>query len=424
MRLRPVIRIKISTQAGRLLELLMVLPFFFGVLTELLRLPDAIRYLLDGAWLWLLVLMLRFSGKLSRTSAWRQAGWVTAFGVYTLCACLLRWQSGLYYLWGFRNNFRFYIAFFAFTAFLTEADVEGYFRKLDKLFWLNALVSLAQYFLLGKAGDYLGGLFGTQQGCNAYTNLFFVIVVTRTLVLFLDNREGWGVCLAKCGTALMLAVLAELKFFLIEFGLIAVLAVLLSGFTWRKVWVILCAVVGVVGGAVLLAALFPEFSEWFSLKWLLDAAGSDRGYTSSGDLNRLNCIGMINEWFFHTPALRWFGLGMGNCDTSAYAFLNTPFYRAFSPIHYTWMSTSFWYLEGGYVGLVFFFGFFLSVYLAAGRLERHRKGVGKAHCRMARILAVVCCAVAVYNASLRTEAAYMAYFVLALPFVRQSRRGG
>lgn len=424
MRQRPVIRIKKSPQPQRLLGLLMVLPFLLGTLTELLYLPDGIRYVLDGAWLWLLVWMLRFSKKLGRTSAWRQARWVTAFAVYTLAAYLPRWQSGLYYLWGFRNNFRFYIAFFAFTACLTEEDGEGYFRKLDKLFWFNAVVSLAQYFLLGKSGDYLGGLFGCEQGCNAYTNLFFVLVVTRSLVLFLDNREGWGSCIAKCGTALLVAALAELKFFFIEFGLIALLAVCLSGFTWRKVWVILGAVVGMVAGAVLLAALFPEFASWFSVEWLLDAAGSDRGYTSSGDLNRLNCITMINQWFFHSPGLRLFGLGMGNCDTSAYDFLNTPFFQLFSSIHYTWMSTSFWYLEGGYVGLIFFFGFFVSVYLAAGRLERRREGLGKVHCRVARILAVVCCAIAVYNASLRTEAAYMAYFVLALPFMRQSRKGG
>lgn len=424
MRQGTIIRIQKSDQPRRLLGLVMVLPFLFGTLTELLRLPDGIRYLLDGAWLCLLVRMLRGTKEPVRTSAWRQAGWVTAFWVYTFAGYLLRQQPVLHYLWGFRNNFRLYIVFFAVTAFLTEADAEGVFRKLDKLFWLNAAVSLVQYFLLGKAGDYLGGLFGCEQGCNAYTNIFFVIVVTRSLVLFLDHREGWLSCIAKCAAALLVAVLAELKFFFIEFGLIALLAVHLSRFSWRKFGVVAGAAAGIVGGAAMLALLFPEFAQWFSLQWLLDAAGSDRGYTSSGDLNRLNCIGMINEWFFHSPGVRLFGHGLGSCDTSAYEFLNTPFFRLYGDIHYTWMSTSFWYLEGGYVGLLFFFGFFVSVYLSAGRRERYREGVGKVHCRMAKILAAVCCAIAVYNASLRTEAAYMVYFVLALPFLRQSRKGG
>lgn len=419
MRIPTVIRIKKRSHPGWLIWLLVLLPFGFGTMTELLGLPNGVKYLLDVAWLCLLVLLIRFHRELPSGLG----RWVAAFAAFTLAVYALRWQSGLYYLWGFRNNFRFYAAFFAFCVFLRDGEGEGYLRKMDKLFWFNVPVTLAQYFLLGKAGDYLGGIFGTQQGCNAYTNVFFCIVTTRSLIRFLDRREGWRSCLGKCFWALVLAALAELKFFFVEFGVIAALSVLFSSFSWRKVGVLLGALAGVLAGAALLAKLFPNFSGWFSLSWLLDAAGSDRGYTSSGDLNRLNSIARINRWFFHSLGFRLFGLGLGNCDTSAFAFLNTPFYQSYGRIHYTWMSVSFWYLEGGYLGLVFFFGFFALVYRAAGKMERCRTGEPRQHCRMARILAVLCCLIAVYNASLRTEAAYMVYFVLALPFAGQSRKG-
>lgn len=411
MRIPTVIRIKKRRPSGWLIWLLVMMPFALALL------PHGARYLLDPVWMALLVLTVRFGGPLPKGTL----RWVAGLGTVLLLTSLPKSESILYLLWGFRNNFRLYAAFFAFCAFLTPEEGEGYLNKIRFLFRLNIPVTLVQYFLLGKAGDYLGGIFGTGQGCNAYTNLFFCIVVTRSLVRFLEGEEPGRECLKTCFWSLFLAALAELKFFFLEFAVISVLAVCFSGFSRRKLWVLLGAGVGIVSGAALLSALFPTFRGWFSLSWLLDAAGSSRGYTSSGDLNRLNCIGRINLWFFRAPAQRFFGLGLGNCETSGFSFLNTPFYRAYGRIHYTWMSTSFWYLECGWVGLLFFFGFFVLVYLAASRLESARSGMEKQHCRMAQILAAVSCMVGIYNASLRTEAAYMIYFALALPFLQRRR---
>ena len=69
------------------------------------------------------------------------------------------------------------------------------------------------------------------------------------------------------------------------------------------------------------------------------------------------------------------------------------------------------------MGLFFFFGFFARLFRLAGKACRN--GDRRGHCRMARIMAVLCCLMGIYNASMRTEAAYMAYFILALPFQRR-----
>lgn len=413
MKIPTVIRIKKRPLSGQLIWLLVLLPFWFGTMTELMGIPNGVRYVLDLAWVGLTVLPI--PGRKHVPGALFL--WVAAFGLVMAAAYVGRWQSGLYFLWGFRNNFRLYAAFFAFCTFLTREEGEGYLEKLEGLFRLNIPVTLFQFFALGKSGDYLGGLFGTAQGCNAYTNVFFCIVVTRSVVGVLEKGEPWNRCLGNCFWALLLAALGEIKFFFLEFGAIVILAAVFSGCSGRKFWLLAGGAVGILLGAVLLEWLFPNFKGWFSLKWLLDAAGSDRGYTSSGDLNRLNGIFVIKRSFFRTPGLRLLGLGLGNCDTSAFPFLNTPFYRVFSHLHYTWMSTSFWYLEGGWVGLVFFFGFFVLVFRAAGSACREGDALGG---NLARIMAVICCMIGFYNASLRTEAAYMAYFVLALPF--QNRR--
>ncbi|MBO5128831.1 MAG: hypothetical protein J6B95_00585 [Oscillospiraceae bacterium] len=417
MKSKLTITIKKRTQPGWLVWLIIVLPFLLPVLNELLGLPWALRYLLDAAWFALLLLMLCFQRLLDLKAVKGLLGWISLFLLYTAAVYVVEFQSPLYYLWGARNNFRFFIAFLAFALFLTPRDVEDYLKLFDKLFWVNVFVSLVQFFVLGFEGDYLGGIFGTEKGGNAYTNIFFVIVVAKSLLFYLDKKENAWACVSKCGTALVVAALAELKFFFAEFVLILMLAVLFTNFSWRKFWVIVGGLAAVVGCAALLVVVFPSFQGFFTVGWLYEHAVSDSGYTSSGDLNRLNAISQINELWLTNWGQRLFGLGLGNCDTSSFVIVNTPFFEANGDMHYTWMSYAFMYLECGWIGLVFYFGFFVLVYLRALRTCKHSEGIAKTYCCLTRIMSVCCMMIAIYNPSLRTEAAYMAYFVLAIPFV-------
>ena len=416
------IKIKKRSQPEWLCWLLIVFPLLFGLLNDLLGAPDAIRYVLDLAWLVLLLLIVRFWKLLPMKRAKTLIGWALLFLTYTLLSYLPLYQSGVYYLWGLRNNFRFYLAFWAFCLFLTAKDVQDYLNLFDKLFWLSTVISLVQYFVLDYRGDYLGGIFGVQSGCNGYVNIFYCIVLTKSVIFYLEKKERMAACFSKIAAALVVAALAELKFFFVEVIVIIVLAVLFTDFSWRKVWVILGGMAAVIGGAALLAVLFPNFAGFLSLEWLFSTAISSRGYTSSGDINRLNAISVINERFLREWYQQLFGLGLGNCDISSVSFLNTPFSQKYFWLHYSWLSTAHMYLETGYIGLVFFFGFFIVAFFSAWRIERRCDAAGKPYCRMARIMAVLCVMIAVYNSSLRTEAGYMAYFTLAVPFLIGKRQ--
>lgn len=413
-----VLTIKKTSQIDILLWLILVMPFLFALLNEVLGLPWSIRYIIDIAWSLLLVYML-LSGRRGNQIL---GGWVWLFLIYTLFAYLPQWQSPLYYLWGLRNNFRFYAGFFAFAAFLKPEDVKDYWKLLDKLFWVDVVVSICQFQFMGIDGDRLGGLFSTETGGNGYTNIFFLIIVTKAIIFYLEKREKLGKCLAKCGAALAVAAMAELKFFFVEFLLVIALAVLVTSFSWRKLAVTMGGLAGIALCSVLLTNLFPYWSGWFSLEWFLEAASSDRGYTSSGDLNRLNAIAQINELWLNDGWQQLFGLGLGNCDTASYAILNTPFFEAYGNMHYTWISYAMMYLETGWIGLVFYWGFFVLVYFRVRRIERKSDAEIRTYCRIARIMAVLCVGISIYNSSLRTEAGYMAYFVLAVPFAVNNQR--
>lgn len=400
------LRIKRRTQTGWLMRLLLLMPFLQ------FWLPSGVKFAADGAWVLLVIYLLRFRKNLDWAKLGCLPGWVLAFLGLCLAVYLVKYQSGLYFLWGLRNQFRFYGAFFAFALFLTPEDLEDYRRTFDRLFWLDVLVSLVQFYGFGLKGDRLGGLFGYRQGCNGYTNLFFALVVTEAVVFCLERKERPACCVVKCIAALYVAALAELKFYFVEFLLILVLVVLLTDFSWRKVGILLVGCAAAVAFAALIDKLFPKFEGWFSLKWLLETAASEKGYASAGDLNRLTAVSGINRRVFRTWGQRVFGLGLGNCEYSGWAAMTTPFYRRFSYLHYTWMSVAFVYLETGYLGLAFFFGFFFLVYRRRGQ---------SGWCRVGKIMAVLCALIAVYNSSLRTEAGYLACFALAAPFASDRR---
>lgn len=410
------LKMKNHSQSGWLMWALIMMPFGFGLLNELLGLPWAIKYMLDVAWVLLMVLCAlneKFTCTRHITNTFL---WSIGFAVYTVLVYLVEFQSPLYYLWGFRNNFRFYAAFIAFCSFLKPNDIKDYLKVFDWLFWVNTGVSLIQYFGFELSGDFLGGIFGAESGSNAFTNLYFLIVICKSVVFCMEKKESLFRCLLKCAASLVVATLAEMKFYFVELLLVVMLAVLFTSFSWRKLWIILGALAAVTLCAAMLASLFPNFSGWFSVEWFLETALSQKGYTGSNDLNRLNAIPQINELWLKNWGQRLFGLGLGNCDTSGFAIVNTPFFERYGDMHYTWLSYAMIYLETGYIGLAFYFGFFVLVYRAIRKMEKKMDGVALSYCRISRIMCILCAVISVYNASLRAEPGYMAYFVLAIPF--------
>lgn len=391
------------------------LPFLVALLTGLLGLPLSIQYICDAAWLSLLVLLLLQRRPMGRD--WRTVAiWSGAFFIWTALVYVVRYQSVFYYIWGLRNNFRFFAAFLAFAAFLKKRNVENIFKGLQVLFWINIAVSLYQFFVMELSGDALGGLFGTKEGSNGYTNLFLLIITTHTMMLYLGKQEKVWYTVLKFLAILLIATLAELKFFFVEFILVMVLSILFTSFTWRKLWLIVGGLVAVVLFARILAVMFPKFAGFLAWEFFMETGLSDKGYTFSGDLNRLNAIGQINELWLTNGADRLLGLGLGNCDVSRMSLFHTPFYELYGDMHYSWLSMAFMYLECGWVGLIFYAGFFVLLFIKIRKMEKHCDEAGKIYCRVGKITAIMCLIVMFYNSSLRAESAYMVYFVLAAPF--------
>ena len=113
------IKLRRRSKIGWLMWLLIMLPLLFALM-DLVGLPHATWYILDMAWLLLFLVQLwlrRRVGGLENIKAW-----TLLFLVVTAMVYLVQFQSPLYYLWGLRNNFRFYAVFFSFALFLTKRE--------------------------------------------------------------------------------------------------------------------------------------------------------------------------------------------------------------------------------------------------------------------------------------------------------------
>lgn len=418
------IKIKKRSQPEWLVWLLVFVPLLFGTLFDFLALPMLFKYVLDITWVMLLIIAAinLYNGNfLVNRNHKVLFGWIAAFLLFTFLVYLFNYQSVFYYIMGIRNNFRYYFVFFAFILFLNLDDIKYYLKVFDIFFWINAVIMPIQFFAFGYKQDSLGGIFGTQSGCNGHLNIFFVIVCAKSVIDYLNKNERTVLMLTKCGVSLLLSTFAEIKYFYIEFIMIMIVAVLVTSFSWRKLLVIIGGTLAVITAVNLLIIIFPYFSDLFSLDAILESQA--KGYSGINTIGRLNAIPTVSEIFLDTIPKKLMGLGLGNCDTSNVEFFDTPFYKEYGHLRYFWFSTAHITLETGYIGFSFFLGFY--VLIAVLSVIEIRKGSPyKTYWQLAIVIAVSSVMIVIYNSSLRTEVGYMIYFMLSLPFALQKQVRG
>ncbi|MBR3844174.1 MAG: hypothetical protein IKM39_01560, partial [Clostridia bacterium] len=335
------------------------------------------------------------------------------FLLYTFVVYIFNYQSVFYYLWGFRNNFRVYVAFIAYCSFFNEEQVDSFLKLLDGLFWVNAVVTFFQFFVLGYNQDYLGGIFGVERGCNGFSILFFSAVLCKSMLLYMEGKEGTFHCFAKCGVALIIAAMAELKFFFVIFIFILIFSACLTKFSWRKLTLIGIGAGLMMFAGSILAFIFGDVHE-LSIDRILEWATSSN-YASAEDLGRFTAIPTLAETILTDWPSRLFGMGLGNCDYSAFPICNTPFYQAYGDLHYNWFLSAFLFLETGILGLLLNLSFFVTAFVVV--FKNFKKDKNSVLYKMTMIIAILCIFVTFYNGTLRREIAYMAYFILALPVI-------
>ena len=410
-----VIKIRKRTAPQWMILVFFLMPFMLAFLTEFIGLPAFVRYVMD-ALVVCLVALLFFRKQVIIPQKLKPMFWlVLIFFAYVLISYLFNYQSIFYFIWGTRNTFRFYFAFLVFVSYVTQEDAEKWLKFLDVLFWVNLVVLIYQFFVLKAHQDLLGGIFGVNASANGYMLVFFVAVIGRALINTFNGDGSYFYCTLKCVASLVVAAMAEMKFYYFAFIIMLVVATIITRPSRTKFIFLVVALISVSAAASLLSVFYSEFADFFSIKNLWNLATKEN-YSSSNDLNRLSAISTLLKNNIIGGADSFFGMGLGNCDTSDVSIFNSTFYQNFSFLHYQWFTFVMIFLETGFLGLGLFWAFFVLCIVRS--LKYLKNGTGnKMFCQLGVLMGVLCLAISLYNASLRIEAGYMAYFVLALPFM-------
>lgn len=344
---------------------------------------------------------------------------VAAFILVILIGWMINDTSVASALWGTRNYFRFFLYFALCLAYLDKSDARLMADWLVNLFPLHLLITAFQYIVQNLNGDYLGGIFGTQQGCNGglviYLGLLFCIMLIRyesgecSLIRFLI----YLLCIFANAAA------SELKAFYVFAAILALIFLVLSRKKWKSIFIILIIGVVIIIGFQILYYFFPSWSGYFQLSNLTKIfADASSGYSNSEDISRTTVFSrltpIIRNWNGNQCDL-WFGIGLGNADYSTtFKWLNGPFYLQYNRLHYIWLSTACLFIETGYLGLACYTGFFLFI---AVRVIRKYCKTGDTVDLMGILITLFCFMLMFYDASLRSNFAYIIFAALSWPFL-------
>lgn len=424
-------KVKISLKritARELIFIQIIYCAFISWATPQFGLPGIFRYLTDAITAMLFVEMVFYEikqpGRIRRTPIFYL---IVLFFLYTLLGWLMNLYSGVFYLWGLRNNFRFYVFLVACTIFLEKEDIPKILNILYIIFIANVLMCTYQYFILDKRMDYVAGFCGSTeaQGGNGPMVMMLTIVCIFTVVQYMEKYGS----LLKVGVAILgtlyIATIAEIKALYLLVVAVIVLANLFTSFSVKKMLLIIGFVTIIPVAVNMLYRLYPEFNNFFEYETIITYIDdSEHGYSGEDDINRLSAISYCMEHFLESPVERTFGIGMGNADGSSNVkAVISDFYKENAHTHYTWFSVPFMFIETGFVGLALFFGVFLISFKDSTRLRKGR-GINRGYVIIGQLVAVFAIVIAFLNQSLRNETmGYTYYAMLAMPYILTKGRG-
>lgn len=413
--------ISIQQLSKNIIYFLIIYINIFQYLKTVFGLPNLIGYLIDIIIIILVILNIKkvFFNKIKIYKIYLI--WITIFFIFCLCVLAIKQQNILLFLWGVRNNFRFLIFLLLCGLCLEISDIDKIFNILKTLLWINILICSYQFFIQGFKGDYCGGLFGVEQGCNGYMNILLIIVTIISVVRYILKKGKLSNCLLVLAGSCYIAALSELKIYIFELILILLLSLFLTKFSLKKIVLVIVGCLGIILAAKLMIIYNPEWNQFFSIEEILESVTRKSGYSGAGDLNRFTGISTLSEMFFYKKIDLFIGRGLGSCEYSSFSFLISDFYNSYSYLHYTWFYATFLFIECGYMGIIFILGIYFISFFYCKKMKNKKNTSSYDYYVISQVFSICCIFLIFYNISLRNDIAYIAYFLIAIPIILDKR---
>ena len=218
----------------------------------------AFRYVLDVLNIFLLIGAIpAFGKKLKGISVFILSLALLVF--YSFAVTVINRVSPVLFMWEALSFFRLFIFVVLALVYWDREYGKKILTLLFKLQPINLAFVLIQFGMLGLIQDNIGGMFGTTVGCNGPLNAYLCIVTLYALNGYISRpREVGAKWLAiTIVSSLVIAAIAELKFFYVEFCVVALLAVVLNRPSVKTFGVLFLVFVGIWIGLIILKSLSP-----------------------------------------------------------------------------------------------------------------------------------------------------------------------
>lgn len=388
--------------------------------------PSAIIYLIDVI---NLVLLIATIGKRSK---WRR------FSILILLYAILIASGSVFALlnystWGgnaiftlieIRNMVRFPIFFIACVTFIDSTNIEKIFNVLTMFFYVNFVMIIYQYITFHPAGiwtrgDYLNGFFGTSVGGNTFVNATMLCVVVYWLCRWTNRECKMWQFLLPLGISVTVAALIELKSYFVEVVILYFWYLVSQKKTAKEILKNIFIIISIIAVAYIALQFmfeeYPWFRETMSLSGMFKLATDSSGYTGKNDLNRLTAVFQIATDIFKGDFSKIvYGIGLGNGAVYSVGGVYTKFCQLYESTHYSWFSTAYVFVQCGLIGLIIYIGSFIYLFF---------KKKNKKYTLLSQTMVLLAFVLMMYNETLKTDAGYFVYFVIACGFIAIDKKG-
>lgn len=389
---------------------------------SLIGVPSITRYLLDVNLILMAVLSMQKIPYMFKHREYnRLSGYIVFYMVAITAVAFIRLVPTGQILWGIRNNFFFIFFFFICIDNLKTKDVDRIMKNVVRLQIYNVFCGLIEFFIFHKRNDFLSGMFGTEQGANAYLNIYLVVICAYCFVRYLHKNINVYILASVIVSSIFMAAVSELKFFYFELGVILVLPVLFSnkGSLFKRLFAVAVGMAGLYIGFRIFAIVNSEsMDNMTNLESIINYNSRSEFGKNDVRIARLTAISQVNDYFFHDNLMnKLIGYGLGACESSeTFRWCHSAFATKYESLGYRNISTSMLYLETGFVGLIMFFGIFVFIFALAVKYRRVKEL--NSYATFTLIMSAMAMLNTVYNSSLRREISFLIFFTLSLLFIK------
>lgn len=388
---------------------------FMRLLITQFKFPVFIKYLSDYLTIILLVQIILGFSKAKTLNIRKPFIFIILFAVAAIVSTMYNNSGFIFFVWGARSYFRFFIFFLACTIFLKQENIDKMIKYLFILLPINTVMALFQYFILGLRDDFVGGLFGIVKGCNAEMYLYLSVVTLITIVFYVNYKISILRFLFNVLMVVLIAAISELKivFFVLP---IIVLIIFIMSFPNRRAFLMVNISIALVAVSLLFfLLLYPDWLKDFeNFNMLLDHTVMDK-YAGEGSLGRLTAGPFLIRNILSGTSNKLFGVGFGNAST--FLHFISEFYNRYEVLSYDLFSYSLLLFEVGLIGLITYCLFFVAVLFESIRIKMK---IGKKHAAYSTVSFIASTMVfqlLIYNQSMYMDCAFIIFFALSFPFI-------